>query len=126
MKCNFFFFYSKMFVFFSYVLCLWSLSCLMEYQCLFHVMYEPYINVRHRKYIVLVPMLYKRRRFTFLCFSLQDGISEALHSYSSSLLPHQITQNTFAFCALLKKNCCIYIILLHLDSSPNTSKPCTT
>lgn len=51
--------------------------------------------------MIVVPVLYK-----CLCFSfsfLQDVISEALHSYSTSLLPHQTAQITFAFCALLKK-----------------------
>lgn len=75
-----------------------SLSCLMkmEYECLFHVKYDLYTNVKH-KHMIVVPVLYK-----CLCFSFsQDVISEALHSYSTSLLPHQTAQITFAFCALL-------------------------
>lgn len=33
-------------------------------------MYEPCLNVRHRKYIIVVPMLDECRRLTFLCFLL--------------------------------------------------------
>lgn len=42
-------------------------------------------------------------RFSLFLLTLQDDISEALHSYSTSLPPRQTAQITFAFCALLKK-----------------------
>lgn len=91
----------------------------MEYQCLFHVMYEPYINVRLRKFIIVVPMLCKSRRFTFLCISIQSPKPYSLPVLP--FLPHQAAYITFAFSALLKtKNFCIYLVLLHLHSAPNT------
>lgn len=58
----------------------------MEYQCLFHTKYEPYINVRPRKYIIVVPSLCKCKPFTFLClFLLYKKIS--LKPYTLTVLP---------------------------------------
>lgn len=109
---------SRSFAFLSCVLCLWSLSCLMkvEYQCLFHVTYEPYLNVRPRNYIIVALMLCKCRRFLFLCKMIS---LEALHSHSTSLPTHQTAQITFAFCALLKKK---LLHLLHFIALAFTTK----
>ena len=83
--------------------CLLSLSR----QCLFHVTYEPCLIVRHRKYIIVVPVLDKCRSLTFLCFYWLYKM-RSLKPYTLAVLrPHQTAYITFAFCALLIK-------LLHL------------
>lgn len=124
MKWLFFFFLLSP-KFLSCVLCLLSLSCLMkmEYRSLFHVLYEPYINVRHRKFIIVVPILQKIHFFFVSPYFTQSYFwSLTIFQY----FPPTTSTRINHFCALLK-NCCIYIILPHLHSAPNTCvQSCTT
>lgn len=66
-----------------------------------------------------------------MCFFVSLSFTKYL--WSLTLLqyfppvPRQTAQITFAFCALLKRNCCVYIMLLHSRSPPNTrAHSCTT
>lgn len=109
----FFFFGSKLFAYLSFVLCLLSLSCLvkMKYQRLFHVMYEPYIHVRHRKFIIVAPMSCKCTIFTFLFTSLLYKL-KSQKPYTLPVLPPTASNSIYHFCLLCppEENCCIYII----------------
>lgn len=95
----------------------WSVSHLLKAkrQCLF---YNPYINVRHRKFIIVGSVLFKCRRFTFPCFSLLYKMPPLKRrSYSTSRLYLSLLPLVPSL-----RNCCIYIIslLLHWHSAPNT------